>query len=96
MQWVDTLTRLIRKADKVGYLYKRGDKFSSTWRHRWFVLKGNQLLYYENEVGGSASVNISTLRQRLPLLTLIISSTPLWLLPFGHLCTELPSCQERR
>eukprot|EP00730_Choanoeca_flexa_P004299 TRINITY_DN11656_c0_g1_i4.p1 TRINITY_DN11656_c0_g1~~TRINITY_DN11656_c0_g1_i4.p1 ORF type:complete len:926 (+),score=275.08 TRINITY_DN11656_c0_g1_i4:53-2779(+) len=47
--WMSTLSRLIRKADKVGHLYKRGDKVNNTWRHRWFVLKGSQLLYYENE-----------------------------------------------
>eukprot|EP00045_Choanoeca_perplexa_P018036 m.276072 g.276072 ORF g.276072 m.276072 type:complete len:1434 (+) comp17693_c2_seq2:1525-5826(+) len=57
-KWVDTLTRLIRKADKVGYLYKRGDKFSSTWRHRWFVLKGSQLLYYENENSPAAKSDV--------------------------------------
>jgi len=34
--------------DKEGYLRKQGEKFK-TWKKRWFVLKRNELNYYEKK-----------------------------------------------
>ena len=47
-QWVAVLLRSLTDADHVGFLHKKGAK-SSGWKKRWFVLKGDKLLYFENQ-----------------------------------------------
>ena len=48
-QWVDVLLASLPDADHVGFLMKRGSHKNAGWRRRWFVLKGDRLLYFENQ-----------------------------------------------
>lgn len=48
-QWIETIESAISNADKVGYLYKRGEK-NVAWKRRWFVLRGGYLDYFESQV----------------------------------------------
>lgn len=43
------LTSKQEPLEKSGYLLKMGGKVK-TWKRRWFVLKGGELLYYKSPV----------------------------------------------
>ncbi len=38
----------LQPSDKEGWLKKQGEHYR-TWRKRWFVLKGRQLVYFESQ-----------------------------------------------
>eukprot|EP00050_Salpingoeca_kvevrii_P003791 m.233577 g.233577 ORF g.233577 m.233577 type:complete len:1306 (+) comp10882_c0_seq1:72-3989(+) len=47
-QWIREIERTVTNAQKVGYLYKKGFN-NHAWKRRWFVLRGSDLSYYENQ-----------------------------------------------
>eukprot|EP00049_Salpingoeca_infusionum_P014315 m.267527 g.267527 ORF g.267527 m.267527 type:complete len:1528 (+) comp15641_c0_seq2:339-4922(+) len=53
--WIDVLQASISKADKVGFLFKKGEQ-NTAWKSRWFVLRQTQLLYYQRKDAATAKI----------------------------------------
>lgn len=64
-QWVDVLERAVLKAEKMGFLYRKDTAMggmSSSWRSRWFVLQGHQLLMYTDKAHQRPKETLSLLK----------------------------------
>eukprot|EP00051_Salpingoeca_urceolata_P028076 m.484823 g.484823 ORF g.484823 m.484823 type:complete len:1355 (-) comp23557_c0_seq1:62-4126(-) len=48
LQWISQLQAIVTHADKCGWLLKKGFKHRA-WKRRWCVLRGTDLLYFENQ-----------------------------------------------
>ena len=64
LQWLDVLERAILKAEKMGFLHRKETGIggrSPSWRSRWFVLRGQQLLMYADKSQDKPKDTISLL-----------------------------------